>query len=312
MRVLSLCSGIGGIDLAAEAAGMTISGQVEIDPFCQAVLAKHWPHVTRVADIQEVRGDEFGPIDLVVAGLGNQVDKSTLLRYNYTKRRLTTMPEDSFKEMYHRYCEGETLASLAQVYGVSKQAISKGFQRRGYPTRGFSGPRQKPSLLPGIDDKVLIEAKEKWDQLDTLTKGTIAEGYVKNRLAELGFDVWIPYTNNHKSDMAVLVNHRFLRIQVKSATYSPEEKRFRTMLQTRDRQGNHIGYKDGVIDFFIVFCPGIHAFYVIPASIGNINQAVNMIPHRHRFFELNKGRDWEQYFEAFHLLQEVRETNEDA
>ena len=47
MRVLSLCTGIGGIDLACEAASMEIVGQVEIDEFCNRVLAHHWPHVQR-------------------------------------------------------------------------------------------------------------------------------------------------------------------------------------------------------------------------------------------------------------------------
>src|SRR6185437_7182456 len=68
MRVLSLCTGIGGIDLAAEAASMEIVGQVEIDDFCNRVLAYHWPHVKRIRDIYEVTGHEFGAIDIVVAG----------------------------------------------------------------------------------------------------------------------------------------------------------------------------------------------------------------------------------------------------
>lgn len=70
LRMLSLCAGIGGFDLAAEwTGGIEAVGQVEIDPFCQAVLAKHWPHVKRLGDINEVRGDEFGTIDLVVGGI---------------------------------------------------------------------------------------------------------------------------------------------------------------------------------------------------------------------------------------------------
>jgi DNA (cytosine-5)-methyltransferase 1 len=68
-RMLSLFSGIGGIDLSAEMAGWDIAGQVEIDPFCRAVLAKHWPDVKRVADVRNVWGDTFnGPIHLIVAG----------------------------------------------------------------------------------------------------------------------------------------------------------------------------------------------------------------------------------------------------
>jgi DNA (cytosine-5)-methyltransferase 1 len=66
--MLSLCSGIGGADLAANWAGIEIVGQVELDPFCQQVLAKYWPHVKRMLDIREVQGDEFGAIDIIAAG----------------------------------------------------------------------------------------------------------------------------------------------------------------------------------------------------------------------------------------------------
>lgn len=74
-RVLSLCSGIGGFDLGCELVNRALGyehyqivGQVEIDEFCLAVLAKNWPDVKRLADIYAVKGDEFGPIDLIIAG----------------------------------------------------------------------------------------------------------------------------------------------------------------------------------------------------------------------------------------------------
>ena len=38
-RLLSLCSGVGGIDYAwSHLLGQVIAGQVENDPYCQAVL----------------------------------------------------------------------------------------------------------------------------------------------------------------------------------------------------------------------------------------------------------------------------------
>ena len=47
----SLFAGIGGFDIGFERAGMRCEWQVEIDEFCQRVLAKHWPTVGRWDDV---------------------------------------------------------------------------------------------------------------------------------------------------------------------------------------------------------------------------------------------------------------------
>jgi DNA (cytosine-5)-methyltransferase 1 len=64
----SLFSGIGGLDLGLELAGMEVRWQVEQDPWCQRVLATHWPDVTRYGDVCGLTGDELEPVDLICGG----------------------------------------------------------------------------------------------------------------------------------------------------------------------------------------------------------------------------------------------------
>ena len=64
----SLFSGIGGIDLGLERAGMTCAWQVEIDPWCRQVLTKHWPNVRRYEDVSAVGGDTLEPVELIAGG----------------------------------------------------------------------------------------------------------------------------------------------------------------------------------------------------------------------------------------------------
>jgi len=57
MNHLDLFSGIGGFSLAASwvwGEEHNIVSFVEIDPFCQKVLKKHWPETPIISDIGDV------------------------------------------------------------------------------------------------------------------------------------------------------------------------------------------------------------------------------------------------------------------
>lgn len=69
MRIGSLFSGIGGLDLACEQAfsGETV-WQVEQEPYCQRVLESRWPNAKRHSDVREVGAHNLEPIDVLCGG----------------------------------------------------------------------------------------------------------------------------------------------------------------------------------------------------------------------------------------------------
>ena len=88
MKILDTFAGIGGFSYAAEKliGGFETTQFIEIDPFCQKVLKKHWPHVPIHDDIRtftakpreyEVITGGFPCQDISVAGLQKGITKET-------------------------------------------------------------------------------------------------------------------------------------------------------------------------------------------------------------------------------------------
>lgn len=69
LRIGSLFSGIGGLELGLEQAGVghTVF-HVERDPFCRQVLGLRWPGVPCYADVREVSAGNLPACDVLVGG----------------------------------------------------------------------------------------------------------------------------------------------------------------------------------------------------------------------------------------------------
>ena len=68
VRYQSLCSGIGSDHVAWGSLGWECAAFAEIDPQASGVLSTRFPDVPNHGDFTTLQGDEYGPIQLAVAG----------------------------------------------------------------------------------------------------------------------------------------------------------------------------------------------------------------------------------------------------
>ncbi len=68
MRYLDVCAGISASTVAWKPLGWEAAAYSEIEAAPRAVLAHHYPDTPLHGDFTTIRGDEYGPIDLLVGG----------------------------------------------------------------------------------------------------------------------------------------------------------------------------------------------------------------------------------------------------
>ena len=120
LTVGSLFSGIGGLDLGLERAGMNVIWQSEIEPYACKVLKKHWPEVVNHGDIKEIKWGNIVPPDIICGGYPCQPFSTAGLRKGEDDpRHLWPWVRQAISELRPRYAILENVRGHLSMGGMS-------------------------------------------------------------------------------------------------------------------------------------------------------------------------------------------------
>ena len=141
---LSLFSGIGGLDLAAEWAGFKTVSQCEWADYPTKVLEKHWPDVPRWRDIRTLTGDSFyertglRTVDVISGGFPCQpFSVAGKRRGKEDDRFLWPEMVRVIKELRPTWVVGENVAGIVNM---ALDDVLSDLETEGYQTRAFLIP----------------------------------------------------------------------------------------------------------------------------------------------------------------------------
>ena len=145
MRALSLFSGIGGLDLAAQMAGIETVAFCEIEPFPVEVLKKRFPEIPVLDDVK-----------------------------NVTKEMLDGLiRNDKYPDVVNKYNEGQSIQQIADLYGMTRQGMWDILKRRGVTFRQH--------LRYGEDNHFFRGGETSDDHAQNLLEEAIERGRVERK-----------------------------------------------------------------------------------------------------------------------------------
>ncbi len=159
MTHVSLFTGIGGLDLAAEAAGFETVLQVEREPYPLHILERHWPDVPRITDIREVTSESVkGHVTVVSGGFPCQPFSSAGKRRGTDDNRYL-WPEmlRVIRELSPAYVVAENVSGLLSLDGgvvfetvcTDLESDDTGYEviPLHYPAAGVGAPHKRDRIF---------------------------------------------------------------------------------------------------------------------------------------------------------------------
>ena len=220
LTVGSLFSGIGGLDLGLERAGMEVIWQSEIDPYGCRVLKKHWPEVVNHGNIKEIKWGNVVRPDIICGGYPCQ-PFSTAGKRNGTDdpRHLWPWVREAISELRPKYAilenvRGHVSLGLNVVLGemasigydaewqiVSAASVGAPHRRDrviivAYPTQQFSNERGHGDNSGTIGQwQAVQEPPRRSDSPSTNTIGELASsdsfGHLRRQSQVFTTDRWL-------------------------------------------------------------------------------------------------------------------------
>lgn len=121
MKVGSLCTGIGGLDLAVETHfGAETIWCAEWEEHLDPLIQRHFGPIRNLRDLTSI---DWKEMDRMAARRNDELAQA----------------------MYDRYCQGLSVQAVAEEFGRTRQTVWKMFERRGWDLR------QRPPARPSVE-----------------------------------------------------------------------------------------------------------------------------------------------------------------
>jgi hypothetical protein len=207
---------------------------------------------------------------------------------------MTTLLQERRSAIDMLRTDGKSWAEIATALSLDKSYVW-----RVGTGRELSHPRRSPKNYPVYQPEVLKH------NLAPVIQGGLSELEVAVELIKAGWEVWQPLVAQQRSDLAVFKNDKFIRIQVKTATWDAKHKRYRVSLTNKKRSGRRT-YTADDCDVFVIKCGQSSDFYILPISYVRVHSVMlNLYPNRELCAKTEQWKAIEKYHNAFGLLDDL-------
>ena len=155
--MISLFTGIGGFDLAAETLDWNILFQSEIDDYCIQVLNKRYPNIPKYGNINEIDATKFaGYVDVVAGGFPCQpFSNAGLQQGKEDPRFLWPQMYRVIQECRPNWVIAENVLGLiSNANGLVFEQVCTDLEREGY--------KVQPFVIPAAGKDSFQERKRVW------------------------------------------------------------------------------------------------------------------------------------------------------